>query len=210
MTGSAQTAWTPLEMDALQETINIGVGRAVAVLNEMTGSEILITAPELTVADLRTLCAALNSEVAGDAVSIRQGFEGKINGAATLVFTEPSSRTLVEMLLGGLPNVDINPELEAEALAELGNIVINCCVGQLAEQLTGELAVHLPIVCKGDASRTLREGAGGDAWDAFLVRVSLTSNPAGIGGLIVFTLQSGHLWILRGLINDFVGAQLSA
>ncbi len=203
-------AWSPLETDALMETVNVGVGRAAGALHEMTGSEILLSVPELRVAELATLARALNAEIDGDAVLIRQEFEGRVAGAATLIFTEPSSRKLVGILLQDVVDGAASPELEAEAHAELGNIVINSCLGALSDAVVGELKVDLPIVFKGCASKALRDAEQEALWDAFLVRVSLTSKPAGIGGLILFTLQSGHLSVLRGLLNDYVRAALPA
>jgi chemotaxis protein CheC len=201
--------WTDLEADALQELINVGVGRATAILSGMTGTEILLSVPELTFADIPTLETVLNKEIAGPAVSICQEFDGVLHGAATLVFMEDSSRQLVEVLVGDAGDVAASPELETEALAELGNIVLNSCLGEIADSLAGELKVDLPIVFKGDASKTLKR-AGSKDWDAFLVRVTLQSKPSGIGGLIVFTLSSGHLGILRELINEFIGDALAS
>lgn len=201
--------WGELEVDALKEIVNLGVGAAAGVLNEMTGSEILLSVPDVMFADAETLSNALAREIEGDSVSISQKFAGQIGGAATLVFTERSSQKLVEILLGEAIDLVENPELEAEALEEIGNIVLNSALGALADEVTGELKIDLPIVFKGEARQVLASKDGAHV-DAFLLRVALRSDPEGIGGMIVVTLDTGHLELLRRLIRDFVDASVAA
>lgn len=201
--------WGEMEVDALKEVVNLGVGAAAGVLNEMTGSEILLSVPEIVFDDLPKLAATLASEIEGDSVSISQRFVGRIEGAATLVFTEQSSRKLVDILLGDTAEVADNPELEAEALEEIGNLVLNSALGALADEVTGELKVELPIVFKGSASRLLTAEDAAASVDAFLLRVALRSDPEGIGGMIVVTLNPGHLDLLRAQIVEFVDAAVA-
>ena len=56
---------------------------------------------------------------------MRQAFRGEFSGWALLIFPESNSLELVRAVAGsGLPFEDIL-ELEHEALAEIGNIILN-------------------------------------------------------------------------------------
>ena len=66
---------------------------------------------------------------------MHQVFEGDITGRALLIFPETKSLELVRAITGGdLPLEDII-ELEQEALAETGNILLNSCLATIANML---------------------------------------------------------------------------
>ncbi|MGI9508758.1 MAG: chemotaxis protein CheC [Geminicoccaceae bacterium] len=202
---SELASWSDLEIDALKELTNIGVGRASGILSEMAAAEIKLSVPELLFADPKTLAATLNSEFEGEALGVSQSFKGPFSGMATLVFVDKASTQLIEIMLGE-EGANISPELEAEALEEIGNIVLNGSLGAMADSFSTELRVDLPIVIKGDLTRVMSSEMQDDGWQLFLVRVALQSDPIGIGGLIVLTLAPGQSSNLRKLINDLLAA----
>src|SRR6185369_4381833 len=92
----------------------------------------------------------LRSRESSRLVAVHQIFEGDITGRALLIFPETKSLELVRAVTGGeLPLEDII-ELEQEALAETGNIILNGCLATLANQLNRSLTISLPEILRGE------------------------------------------------------------
>ena len=91
-------------------------------------------------------------------VAVHQAFEGDISGRALLIFPETNSLELVRAVTGGdLPLEDII-ELEQEALAETGNVILNGCLATIANMLQRNLKMSLPEMVRGEP-RLLQSGA---------------------------------------------------
>ena len=131
-------------LDAIRELINIGVGRAAGMLNEMTGCTIRLRVPAVRVITIDELAGA--DEIRTDATlsTVTLTFEGRLCGLSALAFPPESAAALV-MLLSGEPAE--SPELDAlriETLKEVGNIVINSVMGSIANILNQHLSYTLP------------------------------------------------------------------
>ncbi|MDK3155445.1 chemotaxis protein CheC [Kamptonema cortianum] len=65
------------QIDILQELVNIGVGQAASILNEMLGSPICLNIPDLQSLSLTQLQTELESRFESDLIStVQLGFEG--------------------------------------------------------------------------------------------------------------------------------------
>jgi chemotaxis protein CheY-P-specific phosphatase CheC len=81
-------------------------------------------------------------------VAVRQDFSGPFSGRALLSFPEAKSLELMRAVLGRqIPLADIL-DLEDEALAETGNIILNSWVATIANLLKQSLKMSLPIVIR--------------------------------------------------------------
>ena len=196
--------WSPLHIDALAEIFNVGVGRAAGVLYEMIGQEIELSVPSVSFLDRGDLDTMLMDEMPGDVVAIRQSFSGDLGGSAVLFFVEESSIQLVRMLLDDDLSGEEIAELEAEALSELGNILLNGCLGAVANTLGKELEIALPVFFKGDPQRAIPDARAARSEPSIVVRISLRSHPSGIGGLIVLFMDGPAQVRLRRVLDDFL------
>ncbi|HUQ52747.1 MAG TPA: chemotaxis protein CheX, partial [Gammaproteobacteria bacterium] len=121
-----------LELDALTELVNLGVSRAAANLAVMVQEEVLLTVPKVELLTRDAAIRTLGEREARSLVAVHQTFEGAIVGRALLIFPEANSLELVRAIVGSeLSNEDI-VELEQEALAETGNIILNSCLATIA------------------------------------------------------------------------------
>lgn len=195
--------WSECQKDALAEIMNIGTGMAAATLFEMIEEEIQLSIPAIEFHDRASLKSMLDTAMKGDVCSIRQAFRGAFAGDAMLYFVEESSVQLVRMLLDPELTADEASELEAEALTELGNIILNGCLGAIANTLGKELIIELPNYHKGPAHSALPQNRQpGDS--TIVVHITLTSHPTGIGGIIILHMDEKHLLALRGELDQFV------
>jgi chemotaxis protein CheC len=71
-------------------------------------------------------------------VAIRQAFHGEFSGRALLIFPEANSLELVRAVCRGELELEDIIELEQEALAEIGNIILNGCVATVANLLPAQ------------------------------------------------------------------------
>jgi len=131
-------------LDAVRELINIGVGRAAGMLNEMTGCTIRLRVPMIQILTLSELAGAPHINAGSAQATVSLTFNGPLSGMSALVFPQDSAAALV-MLLSGEPHE--SPELDAlriETLKEVGNIVINSVMGSIANLLAHHLTYSLP------------------------------------------------------------------
>lgn len=131
-------------LDAIKELINIGVGRAAGMLNEMTGCTIRLRVPTVRIVTINELASVKEIRANDISSTVSLAFQGPLRGMSALVFPPESAAALV-MLLSGEDNE--SPELDAlriETLNEVGNIVLNNVMGSIANILDHHLSYTLP------------------------------------------------------------------
>ena len=90
-----------LEIDALTEMVNIGVGRAATSLRDMVGEQVLLSVPKVNLVSRDTAIRTLSENEVSHLVGIHQVFEGDITGRALLIFPDTKSLELVRAVIGG-------------------------------------------------------------------------------------------------------------
>ncbi len=202
-----------LERDALTELVNIGVSRAAGGLRKMVGEQVLLSVPSVEVVS-RTAATALIREREGEAlVAVRQDFSGVFSGRALLIFPQTTSLSLVRAVTGGvLSEAEVN-DIEDEALAETGNIVLNGCLATMANMLRQPIAMSLPEVIRGDGRRLFdlardsvapHGGAEADAGLVLFLYINFAINDRSIRGYIAMVMDLPSIEALKRLIADFI------
>lgn len=136
-------ALTELQQDALSEIFNIGMGRAAHALSRMANDDVALAVPTVAFAT-RKLAAQIIAASAGERIcSVRQRVEGEFNADAILIFPEANSLEIVRLMVGDTA-LDQLSEMEMEALSEVGNIILNSCIGTLTNILGGDFVISLP------------------------------------------------------------------
>ena len=142
-------------LDALSELMNIGVGRAAGMLNEMLGSPIELVVPTVKVLRLSLLADELGQKPEDRFAFVRLPFQGSIQGTAALVFPPDSAAHLVAALTGEEPGTPDLDSVRAGTLSEVGNIVINGVMGSLGNLLRLPLNYELPTYLEGSPEHLL-------------------------------------------------------
>ena len=153
MTIGAVTPLTDLERDALGEVSNIAMARAANSLRQMVEHQVLLSVPAVEILSQDAAAQLVAKPDNPNLVAVRQDFSGAFSGRALLIFPEANSLELVRAVVGReLPLEDI-VDLEDEALAETGNIILNSWVATIANLLKRGLKMSLPVVVRGDSRR---------------------------------------------------------
>lgn len=193
-----------LELDALGELVNIGVSRAAASLGTMVGEQVLLSVPSVALVS-RSGAAALISDSRQDLlIAVRQDFHGDVSGRALLIFPERNSLELVRAVAGeGLSLEDIL-ELEHEALAEIGNIILNACIATVANMLQRSLTMSLPEIVRG-TSEGLFDLSLAMAEDVVLfVHINFSLKGRQVIGYVAMVMDFASLTSLKHLVAEVI------
>ncbi|MFM2313446.1 MAG: hypothetical protein RLZZ04_2722 [Cyanobacteriota bacterium] len=150
---------TSEQLDALQEIVNIGVGRAAAMLNEMVDARIILEVPTIQLLSADQLRQVMLNRFNSQSISaVRLGFSGSLSGTAELMFPTDSASVLVAVLTG--EDLD-SPDLDAVkigTLSEIGNIVINGVIGSISNILEERMEYKIPSYCEDTIENLLLSG----------------------------------------------------
>ncbi len=131
-----------LELDLLTELFNVGVGKAAASLSAMMKQEILLDVPKVEVLTGRELAKHFVYEE--PLCCIRQEATGEFDFTSSLMFPEQCSLEIVRLLLDSELDDKVLLELRPEAMTEIGNILLNACIGRIAQMMDVSFTFGLP------------------------------------------------------------------
>lgn len=196
---------TDLEQDALTEVVNIGVSRAAASLRKMVGHQVLLSVPAVEIVSRAKAATLLGERESDELVAIQQSFEGAFSGRAMLIFPEENSLELARAVTGDELSDEELLEMEHEALAETGNIILNGCLATMANMLKRPLTMSIPRVCRGDGSTLLGNvrGAGDEGLVLFLY-INFSVRQGDLRGYIAMMMDMPSLLSLKALLGDFI------
>jgi chemotaxis protein CheC len=126
-----------MQLDVLRELINMGIGQAAGMLNQLTRSHVELSVPKVQLLKVGQLMN--QKEYNADAVitAVRLGFDGLFSGLSVLMFSPGNADKLVALMLGEEPKGKDMDMLRSGALQEVGNIVLNGVMGSIANVMQG-------------------------------------------------------------------------
>ena len=142
-----------LERDALTEIVNIGVSRAASSLRKMVGHEVHLSVPSIEIVSQRRAARLIGERELEGLVAVRQDFAGAFSGRALLIFPEANSLELVSAVTGDALSPGEVLDMEIEALAETGNVILNSCLATMANMLKRSLTMTIPEVLDRKSTR---------------------------------------------------------
>jgi chemotaxis protein CheC len=203
MTTGQLAPLTEFERDALGEISNIAMARAANSLRQMVEHEVLLSVPSVEIVSPETATQIVRKPNNPNLVAVRQDFSGAFSGRALLIFPETNSLELVRAVVGReFPLEDI-VNLEDEALAETGNIILNGWVATIANLLRRGLKMSLPVVVRGDSQQLFTSAETAPSLVLFLhIRFEISKKE--IRGYVALLMDIPSIDQLRLLIADFV------
>lgn len=196
---------TELQLDALAELVNLGVSNAATSLGEMVREEVALSVPKVSVLTRDQAVANLLERGARQLVAVHQDFEGDIRGRAFLIFPESKSMELVRALVGPEASLEDIVELEQEALAETGNVILNSCLSTMANVLQRNVRISLPEVVHGESTEILQLTAGSNSHDTvLLIYINFAVKQRDIQGFLAMLLDVPALAMLQQLLVEYI------
>lgn len=191
-----------LEYDLLTELFNIGVGRAAASLGEMLNQEIQISVPEISFCTVNELLR--NFDEHGDVISISQEISGPFDMQSMLIFPTSGSNEVIRSMLGNHLTDEMATELQQEAFTEIGNIILNACIGIIAKTLDENFVVDLPHFSEDQLERIFIDQLANTDQMIMSMRVDLILTSSAISGYIAFVLGSVSMERIRAQLNKML------
>ena len=135
-----------VQRDALVELLNIGFGRAGASLSRLTNQRVLLEVPLVAVHPVDQLTAHLSTMIHDDVASVHQAFSGPVGGDALLILDPVAASTLKELLTDE-PALPLQLDASSrEVLTEVGNILLNACIGTFGNLLNVSMSFAVPDI----------------------------------------------------------------
>ena len=193
-----------IEQDALAEIANMGVSRAAASLRRMVGEQVLLSVPAVNIVSRRVASRMVEKGHSPKLVAVQQSFEGPFSGRALLIFPEAQSLELVRSIVGEEHSLEDVIDLEQEALAETGNIILNACLATIANVLRRTMRMSLPSIVRGDGDTLfdVREESS-DGLVLFLY-IDFTIKNRDVRGFIALLMGLPSIAALKDIVRDFI------
>jgi chemotaxis protein CheC len=196
---------TQTQQDALIELLNIGFGRAAASLSELTGHRVLLEVPQVSVHPIDELNQSLRLVLDDQVASVHQIFSGPVGGDALLILNYSAAGMLKELLTNEAPLPLPLDASAREVLTEVGNILLNACLGTFGNILQVQVSFsvpHLSLETLHDVMKSLLVNREGLRY-ALVVQAGFKLRDAEVKGYLVIVLSVASLDRLIRAVEDW-------
>jgi chemotaxis protein CheC len=200
---SNATDLTEIEQDALGEIANMGVSRAANSLRQMVGEQVFLSVPTVQIVTRHAASKLVERDSSKRLVAVQQSFEGPFGGKALLIFPEAQSLELVRSIVGNEHSLEDVIDLEQEALAETGNIILNGCLATIANLLHRTMRMSLPHIIRGDGATLFASDASTEQFVLFLY-IDFNIKKHDVHGFIALLMDLPSIAALKEIVNDYV------
>ena len=183
------------QREALIELLNIGFGRAAASLSELTGHRVLLEVPQVSVHPIDELTRTLRLVLDDQIASVHQIFAGPVGGDALLILNHTAAGMLKELLTNEAPLPLPIDASAREVLTEVGNILLNACLGTFGNILKVQVSFsvpHLNLDTLHEVMRSLLVNREGLRY-AMVVHAGFKLRDAEVKGYLVIVLSVASL-----------------
>lgn len=204
MTDASDQDLDELEVDALTELVNIGVSRAAVSLRELVGEQVVLSVPSLALLSRVQALDLVSQGRSSPLIAVRQRFQGEFSGRALLIFPERSSLELVRVVVARHLSLEDIVELEQEALAEIGNIILNSCMASIANLLRRSLTMSLPEIVRGTGPELFGPLQSETDDVVLFIRINFSLKGREISGYIAMVMDLLSLASLKSLVAELI------
>lgn len=178
-------------LDVLTELINMGIGRAASVMNQMLTQKVQLQPPSVKLMSLAEFLSTVQSQ-SKEYSTVKMDFSGMYNGSCALIFPPQSAANLVSVLVGEEEATNELNSVKSSTLSEVGNIVINSVLGSLAKNTNNKFDYSLPIYKEGDIKSFLLLTDKKENMNVLMVRTQFVVSSLKVTGemTLVFSADS--------------------
>lgn len=193
-----------LEIDALKEILNIGIGHAAESFSQTICSPVRLSVPSLEIhygekAPKEILALDVNI-----GSMIKQRFYGGFAADGILVFPNDATLELVRLMVGtDIPISELH-ELEQDALVEIGNILFNSSVSVISDMIGIPFQSSMPRYESGDMDSLLAEFHAEDEC-LLLMNIAFMVEQTKIQGYIMFLMKVDSVEVFIASIKKYLG-----
>lgn len=195
------------QIDGLTELVNISFSKSANALSELTGQRVTLEVPRVNIYPVGELGKALSEKVENEVASVHQLFKGNISGDAMLLINTDSSLLLTDLLI----DQPVGTTLEfnnstREVLIEVGNIILNSCLGMFGNLLKVQFTFSVPQLKIDSISKMLTTLDTGDdsIRYALFIYMGFKLQDSNIDGYLVVVLGVNSMDFLIQKVEEMV------
>ena len=117
---------------------------------------------------------------------------------------ERNSLELVRAVAGDDLSLEDILELEQEALAEIGNIILNGCMATIANLLNRRLVILLPEVLSGSAVDLFQKSPSSLQDIVLFIHIDFSLRGRDLSGYLAMVMDVPSLEALKLLVDEFI------
>ncbi|KTD09419.1 chemotaxis protein CheC [Legionella jamestowniensis] len=200
---------TPEQEDALIELGNIGMSKAAKQLSMLLNSFIKISIPKITLINVNEL--ANNSQFADKQILafVHQNISQDLQGCSALVFQREQTTLLTKSVIGETPQLTQEEvrACEQEAMLEIGNIIISSCMSVIANMLSKNVLLSLPVYDENNLVSLLRDlclPIAGLTRNIIAISTTLDTSDNNLSGSLFIILTEESINILLEDIKELI------
>ncbi len=178
--------------DALTELLNIAFARTAASLSQLSGHRVTLDVPEIQVRPIDEVPQTVGNLIKEDIATVHQIFSGPVAGDALLVLNHRGAVELMDLLAESPEGVARLDPAGREGLTEVGNILLNACLGMFGNLLKVQVSFSMPLLHLESLDRLLRSITIGSEELRYAVIVSTAFH-------VKQSAISGYLLIVLGV-----------
>ncbi len=184
---------------ALLDIFAIALERAAASVSEMVNEQVGLTVPRLDFLPAVAVHQVISLSESAALCGVSQQFNGPFHAEALLLFTQEQSLDMVRLIMDQDCREDELPELEAEALEELGNVLFYACMGSIGNLTKSKFVATLPKALFGTGQEVLRVAERSAAESVLFVYLDFTIAARTLKGFMVFLMEPASI---EGLAHE--------
>jgi chemotaxis protein CheC len=174
-----------LQLSAIYEVANIGLGHATTALSEITGHSFNMSIPNVSSVALENLPNLLGGPEQLT-IGVYMPISGDVEGHIAFLFPWASAQALWQMLLGSTPASPTKiTDLEASAMLEIGNIINSSFLNAISDMADLQLHANPPLVAvemAGAIVASIESEAEADESIAIAVQTEIFDATGGTSG----------------------------
>lgn len=187
--------------DMLTEMFNIGVGKAAGLLSEIIDRTILLNIPRIKISNQKEqelksvdyLPKVLDGTLMVSSISFKEQLTGKAN----LIFPAKEMRTFINLCLNQADDTASNDmnftDVDFDVIKEIGNIILNCIIGEIGNHLDMQLDYTLPEVQVFDRIDFDKDVKSDEYKSVIILYITFVIDGTEIGGAVLVDLTLNSL-----------------
>jgi len=170
----------------------------------MAGEEVILTVPAVSTVTPQQAAEMIGGARIGQLVAVEQYFDGEVSGRALLIFPEANSLELVRAVVPEDIPADQLPDIAPEALCETGNVLLQACLGTMANMLQRTLGLSTPQLIRGRANDLFSQRETGTV---LFIYINFSLRGRRVRGYVALLMDLPSMAALRNLVAEFVRRQ---
>jgi len=198
------------QRDALTELLNIAFARTASSLSELSGDRVNLDVPEIQMCPIDQLPNTISSLVREEIATVHQIFSGPVAGDALLLLNYSGAVSLTDLLSEASERTGTLDESAREAITEIGNILLNACLGVFGNLLKVQVSFSMPRLHLESLDQLLRSITIGSEELRYAVVVSTAFHvkKSAISGYLIIVLGVSSLDRLINAVEEWEDSQI--